>query len=92
MILNATAQRGPKTHVASYYAATANSAPDRPALVGEVRADVCIVGAGFTGVSAALSLAENGIGAVVLNRIALAGVLLDATAARLSTATAATSM
>src|ERR1700722_7712009 len=66
MILNATAQRGPKAHVASYYAATANSAPDRPALIGEVRADVCIVGAGFTGVSAALSLAENGIGAVVL--------------------------
>jgi gamma-glutamylputrescine oxidase len=64
--LNATVQRGPKAHVASYYAATANAAPNRPALVGEARADVCIVGAGFTGISAALSLAENGISAVVL--------------------------
>jgi gamma-glutamylputrescine oxidase len=64
--LNATVQRGPKAHVASDYAATANAAPNRPALVGEARADVCIVGAGFTGISAALSLAENGISAVVL--------------------------
>ena len=44
----------------SYYAATANPAPERPALAGEATADVCVVGAGFTGLSAALDLAEKG--------------------------------
>ena len=42
----------------SYYAASANPAPARPPLAGEVEADVCVVGAGFTGLSAALELAE----------------------------------
>ncbi|MCB8879475.1 FAD-binding oxidoreductase [Acidisoma cellulosilytica] len=53
-------------HAPSYYAATRNPAPLRPPLVGDVRADVCIIGAGFTGISAALTLAEAGIRAVVL--------------------------
>ncbi len=50
----------------SYYAASANAAPERPALVGEVVADVCVVGAGFTGLSAALELAERGHKVVVV--------------------------
>ena len=37
-----------------------------PALAGREKADVCIVGAGFTGVSAALHLAERGYSVVVL--------------------------
>ncbi|MCB8877189.1 NAD(P)/FAD-dependent oxidoreductase [Acidisoma silvae] len=53
-------------HAPSYYAATRNATPLRPALVGDVHADVCIIGAGFTGISAALTLAEAGIRAVVL--------------------------
>ncbi|MCE8014583.1 FAD-binding oxidoreductase [Halomonas sp. MCCC 1A17488] len=53
-------------HVASYYAATANPAPERPALVGDVECEVCVVGAGFTGISAALHLAEQGHRVVVL--------------------------
>ena len=53
-------------HAPSYYAATANPSPDRPALAGEARAEVCIVGAGFTGISAALELAERGASVVVL--------------------------
>lgn len=50
----------PAEHVSSYYAATCNAPTDFPQLAGEVRADVAVVGAGFTGVSAALALAERG--------------------------------
>ncbi|HBZ92690.1 MULTISPECIES: NAD(P)/FAD-dependent oxidoreductase [unclassified Pseudomonas] len=44
----------------SYYAASANAVPQRPALQGEVETDVCIIGAGYTGLSTALFLLENG--------------------------------
>lgn len=50
----------------TYYAATAHSAPARPPLEGDVTADVCVIGAGFTGVSAALNLAERGFRVVVV--------------------------
>jgi gamma-glutamylputrescine oxidase len=53
-------------HAPSYYAATANAAPERPQLAGETAADVCIIGAGFTGISAGLELAERGYKVVVL--------------------------
>lgn len=43
-----------------YYAASAPPAPARAAVTGEVKADVCIVGAGFTGLTAALYLAQQG--------------------------------
>ncbi|MEM6487977.1 MAG: FAD-binding oxidoreductase [Pseudomonadota bacterium] len=45
---------------ASLWSATANAAPERPALVGAVEADTVVIGAGFTGLSAALHLAEAG--------------------------------
>ena len=50
----------------SYYAATRNPAPERPALEGERAVEVCIVGAGFTGLSAGLELAERGHEVMVL--------------------------
>ncbi len=53
-------------HVASYYAATANPSPERPALAGDIECEVCVVGAGFTGISSALHLAEQGRRVVVL--------------------------
>ncbi|MBA2778828.1 NAD(P)/FAD-dependent oxidoreductase [Billgrantia kenyensis] len=53
-------------HVASYYAATANPAPERHALAGDIECEVCVVGAGFTGISSALHLAEQGHEVVVL--------------------------
>ncbi|HEV7437129.1 MAG TPA: FAD-binding oxidoreductase [Pseudorhizobium sp.] len=53
-------------HANSWYAATANDKSVRPQLVDEVEADVCIVGAGFTGISAALELCERGYSVVVL--------------------------
>jgi len=56
----------PEPHVPSYYAASVPPPPDRPALAGDLRADVCVVGAGFTGLSAALELAERGYRVVVL--------------------------
>lgn len=47
-------------HVGSYYAASANSAPLRAELVGDQQIDVCIIGAGFSGLSTGLHLAEKG--------------------------------
>ena len=53
-------------HPASWYAATAHDTPMRPQLVGEARADIAIVGAGFTGLSTALELAQAGYRVIVL--------------------------
>ena len=50
----------------SLWAATAGAAPSTPAFEGERQADVAIVGAGYTGLSAALHLAEAGVDVVVL--------------------------
>ncbi len=50
----------------SLWAATAGPAPETPALQGEHRFDVAIVGGGFTGLSAALHMAELGAKPVVL--------------------------
>ena len=44
----------------SYYAASAQAAPARPAVEGAVEADICVVGGGYTGLSCALELAEAG--------------------------------
>lgn len=45
---------------ASYYAASANPAPARPPLQDNVDVDVCVIGAGYTGLSTALFLLEKG--------------------------------
>jgi len=50
----------------SWYAATAEPPPPCPELEGEIRADVAIVGGGFTGLSAALHLAQAGMDVVLL--------------------------
>ena len=55
-------------HAPSYYADSANPAPERPFLRGTVEADVCIVGAGYTGLSAGLHLAEAGFKVVILEQ------------------------
>ncbi|MDB6452061.1 NAD(P)/FAD-dependent oxidoreductase [Falsirhodobacter sp. 20TX0035] len=61
-----TANDRPGEYPASYYAATATPLDPFPTLKGEVRADVCIVGGGYSGLSAALHLAERGFDVVVL--------------------------
>ncbi len=53
-------------YVASYYAASARAAPERPALAGAAVTDVCVVGGGIAGCSAALHLAERGFQVVLL--------------------------
>lgn len=50
----------------SWYAASAEPLPAQPALRGDIEADVCILGAGYVGLSAALDLAEAGYRVVVL--------------------------
>ncbi|MBD9379291.1 FAD-binding oxidoreductase [Pseudoxanthomonas sp. PXM04] len=50
----------------SWYAASAAPLPPQPRLEGELQADVCILGAGYTGLSAALELAEAGYRVIVL--------------------------
>ena len=63
-LLHANDRRG--QYPPSWYAATAGALPPFPPLRGAARADVCVVGAGYTGLSAALHLAEAGLSVVLL--------------------------
>ncbi|MCP9481862.1 FAD-binding oxidoreductase [Shimia sp. CNT1-13L.2] len=51
----------------SWYAATTDHLAPFPELRGEAKADVCVVGAGYTGLSTALHLAERGYDVVLLD-------------------------
>ena len=55
----------------SYYAATIAEPTDFPSLHGSANADICVIGAGFTGISTALTLAERGyrVAVVEANRV-----------------------
>ena len=50
----------------SWYAATADHLAPFPQLRGDIKADVCVIGAGYTGLSTALHLAERGYDVVLL--------------------------
>ncbi|MEZ5686223.1 MAG: FAD-binding oxidoreductase [Paracoccaceae bacterium] len=63
-LLFANDRRG--EHAPSYYAATAATDRRWPQLRGAHRADLCIVGGGFTGLSAALHAAERGLRVILL--------------------------
>lgn len=53
-------------YAASYYAASINNNASYPQLKNEIETEVCIIGAGFTGLSTALHLAEKGVKVCVL--------------------------
>jgi gamma-glutamylputrescine oxidase len=57
----------PGTYPDSWYATTTTPLPPFEPLHGDTRADVCVVGAGYTGLSAALHLAEAGFDVVLLD-------------------------
>jgi gamma-glutamylputrescine oxidase len=56
----------PGHHAPSWYAASLPDKPQRPALTGASEADVVILGAGFTGLWSALTLARAGRRVIVL--------------------------
>jgi gamma-glutamylputrescine oxidase len=53
-------------YLRSYYAATANWLPPFPSLSGREQADIAIVGGGYTGINAAIELAERGFSVALL--------------------------
>ncbi|RME17893.1 MAG: FAD-binding oxidoreductase, partial [Alphaproteobacteria bacterium] len=61
-----TANDRPGEYPPSYYAATAVPFAPLPEARGEITCDVAIIGGGYTGLSAALHLAEAGLDVIVL--------------------------
>lgn len=66
-----TANDRPGVHPRSWYAETAGPLPDLPRLEGETKADICVIGGGYAGLSTALHLAERRYSVVLLeaNRV-----------------------
>lgn len=61
-----TANDRPGEYPASYHASVATPLDRFPSAEGPLKADICIVGAGYTGLSAALHLRQRGYDVVVL--------------------------
>ncbi|MBW1845361.1 MAG: FAD-binding oxidoreductase, partial [Deltaproteobacteria bacterium] len=55
-----------QAHTQSFWAATANASSDHSPLEGDRSCDVCVIGGGYTGLSAALHLAKRGYEVVLL--------------------------
>lgn len=54
------------SHTSSFYAASALDKTQRPQLTEDLNCDICIIGAGYTGLSSAIHLAEKGFKVVIL--------------------------
>ncbi len=50
----------------SYYASVVEFLPEFPALTSDIKTEICVIGAGYTGLSTALHLAESGFEVVLL--------------------------
>ena len=50
----------------SYYTATQNNRRQFPSLADHETADICVIGAGYTGLSSALHLAQKGYKVIIL--------------------------
>jgi len=61
-----TANDRPGEYPQSWYAETAQPLPLQPRAQGDMACDVCVIGGGFTGLSAALHLAERGYDVILL--------------------------
>lgn len=61
-----TANDRPGTYPQSWYAESAQPLPLQPRAEGALTCDVCVIGGGFTGLSAALHLAERGYDVILL--------------------------
>ena len=53
-------------HIDSWYAASTEPLQPCPRLQGEVEADVCIIGGGYTGLSSAIHLRDRGYSVALL--------------------------
>ncbi len=62
------ALRPSAAHAPSYYAATLRERVATEPFAGPARADVCVVGGGYTGLSTALHLARRGVDVVLLEQ------------------------
>ena len=64
-LLDANDTRG--AYPDSWYSATADPLPPFDRLQGRIKADLCVIGAGYTGLSAALHAAQAGLDVVLLD-------------------------
>lgn len=62
----------PKPSMATWYEATESRGATRPALAGTHETDVCVIGGGLAGLTAALELARRGVSVVLLEAHRLA--------------------
>lgn len=62
-----TINDAPGVHAPSWYSATANPAPERPALDGDMQVEALVIGGGFAGVSAAYHLAGRGVDTALID-------------------------
>jgi gamma-glutamylputrescine oxidase len=68
-----TTQADPADYPQSWYAATMVQAPPRPRLTADLDVDVCVIGGGLAGLTAAREVARSGWSVVVLEAGRLAG-------------------